>query len=234
MSRAQLGVPALAAIVASAALLVLAVGWFAVVAPQRHRAQSATHAVEQTQTQIAAVQGVVQTPTTPEKQPLIETADIYRILKAMPSLVDEPDVLLQIDQVARAAGVDVLTITPHNPTAGATYTTVPIDLTVLGDYYSITDMLYRLRAFVAVRHGALDASGRLYSVSSIALAPTGIGGRHLTGQLTVNAYVYGTVAGADGSTTTSAAATSATSTTSTSTTSTTSTTTTGTTTGSGG
>jgi Tfp pilus assembly protein PilO len=234
VSRSQLGLPALVAIVASAALVVLAVGWFAVVAPQRHRAESAAHAVEQAQTQIRAVQqSERQAVPTPEKQPVIRTADLYRIVKAMPSTQDQPDLLLELDQVARASGVTVLTITPRGATAANGYTTVPIDLTLTGDYYALTDLLYRLRALVAVRHGALDATGRLFSVESLTLTPVG-SGKTLNAALTVDAFVYGTVPGASASTTTTTTTTQST-TTSTSTTSTDSTTSTaGTTAGSGG
>lgn len=236
MSRPQLGLPALVAIVAAAALVVLAAGWFVVVAPQRQRAENAARAVQQSQSEIRALEQTgrpVATP--PEKQPVIRTADLYRIAKAMPSMQDQPDLLLSLDQLARASGVTVLTIKPGAATAADGYSTVPIDLTLTGDYYALTDLLYRLRTLVAVRNGALDASGRLFSVDSIALTPTD-SGKTLNAAVTVDAFVYGTVPGASVATTaatTTQSTSTSTSTTSTSTTSTT-TTATGTTTGSGG
>ena len=44
-------------------------------------------------------------------------------------------------------------------------------MAVSGDFYSLTDLLYRLRSLVTVRDGALDVSGRLFSVKSVNFAP---------------------------------------------------------------
>lgn len=213
MRTVSLAPPAVAALIASAGLLVLGAGWFVVVAPQRHDGAAAAAQVNRAQAQIhrleAAAAAAAASDTSAAKQPLIRTADLYRISKAMPSSEDQPDLLLELDQVARAAGVTVLTITPGQGSASGGYTSVPIDLSLSGDFYSLSDLLYRLRALVAVRHGALDATGRLFSVSSLALNPTG-SGKTLTADLTVNAFVYGAAA-----TTASPTATTSTSTTST-------------------
>ena len=47
----------------------------------------------------------------------------------------------------------------------------PIDLAFEGNYFSLTDFLYRLRRLVEVRHGKLDATGRLFSVGKIDFQP---------------------------------------------------------------
>ncbi len=219
MRTIPLAPPAVVAMIVSAGLLVLGAGWFVVVAPQRHDAAAAADQVNQTQARIhqleAAAAAAAASDTPAAKQPVIRTADLYRISKAMPSSEDQPDLLLELDQVARAAGVTVLTITPGAGSASGDYTSVPIDLSVTGDFYSLSDLLYRLRALVAVRHGALDATGRLFSVSSLALNPAGAG-KTLNADLTVNAFVYG--AAATTASTTTAAATSSTTTSTTSTT----------------
>ncbi len=105
----------------------------------------------------------------------IRTADLYRLAKAMPATADMPDLLLELDQVARAAGVSVGSIAPGAPTQGTGFSVLPLSLTFTGDFYSLTDLLYRLQRLVDVRHGDLDARGRLFSVSSVALTPTGTG-----------------------------------------------------------
>lgn len=208
------------ALIIAADLLVLGAGWFLLVLPQRHQAASTALAVNQTQAQILqaeAAQAAAAAPQTTPKQPEIRTADLYRLAKAMPSDADMPDLLLELDQVARASGVTVLSITPTSPTAANGYEVVPVRLTFTGDFYALTDLMYRLRALVAVRHGALDASGRLFSVDSLSLAPTGKG-KDLSASVTVNAFQYG------GGTTSSAGATPTTTTGSTTTASTTTTT----------
>ena len=67
---------------------------------------------------------------------------------------------------------------------------VPINITFAGNFYSLTDLLYRLRALVSVRNGELEATGRLFAVDSVALAPTGVG-TGLTAAVTLDTYVYG-------------------------------------------
>jgi len=52
-----------------------------------------------------------------------------------------------------------------------------------------------LRTLVTVRHGELDASGRLFDVGTLALNG-GSGGSDLAATVTVNAYVYGAVTAA--------------------------------------
>jgi hypothetical protein len=115
----------------------------------------------------------------------------------MPSTVDQPNLLLEIDQIGRSAGVSVATIgfTDAQPSAADNFSTVAISLTFKGDFYSITDLLYRLRSLVTVRNGALQTSGRLFSVASVALTPATVGSG-LAANVSINAYVYGGAAAA--------------------------------------
>ena len=90
--------------------------------------------------------------------------------------------------MARAAGVTVNSITPGGIAPGNGFGVLPISITFSGDFYSLTDLLYRLRTLVTVRHGALDASGRLFAVDTIGLSG---GGNQLNASVTVNTFVYG-------------------------------------------
>ena len=71
------------------------------------------------------------------------------------------------------------------------FSTVTINVTFTGDFYSITDYLYRLRSLVTVRNGALQTSGRLFSVGTIGLTPAGTGSSKLSANVAINAYVFG-------------------------------------------
>lgn len=193
MRGKKLSPKATIALIVGGDLLLLVVGWFFLIAPQRATVASISFATAAAESQLQqAKQPVVHIKPTAIPQPEIRTADLYSLAKAMPSTVDTPNLLLELDQIARDAGVDLSTISPGAPTASLTdsFSTVPINLSFSGDFYSITDMLYRLRNLVSVRGGALQTSGRLFSVGSVGLGPAG-SGAELNATVVVNAYIYG-------------------------------------------
>ena len=179
------------ALIVGGDLLLLLLGWFMLISPQRATATSIRLATSAAEAQIVQAKQVQATPPPAAvQQPEIKTADIYSLADAMPSTIDMPDLLLELNQLARATGVTLSTISPGQPTPLTGYSVVPITLTVAGDFYSLTDMLYRLRTLVAVRHGDLQTSGRLFSVDSVSLAPSGVGAS-LSANVALNAYLYG-------------------------------------------
>lgn len=180
-------------------LLLLLVGWFLLISPQRTTAASIVQATAAAEVQLEGAKRPV-VPVKPAAavvQPKIETANLYNLAKAMPSTVDQPNLLLEIDQIGRSAGVSVSSIAfaAPQPSLADGFSTVTINLTFKGDFYSVTDLLYRLRSLVTVRNGALQTSGRLFSVGSVGLTPASSGGA-LTATIAVNAYVYGGAAAA--------------------------------------
>ncbi len=183
------------ALIVGGDLILLLLGWFMLVSPQRSTAQSTAQAAQATEVQIQQARAPVvpPTPVTQPKQPEIRTAYLYKLSQAMPMTTDMPNLLLELNQVVRSAGVELVSMspTPTDPTTGAT----SITLSVSGDFYSLTDLLYRLRSLVAVRNGALDVSGRLFSVTSVTLTPTGTG-RELNAGVSLSAFTFGAAAAA--------------------------------------
>jgi Tfp pilus assembly protein PilO len=184
----------LVAAVAGVNILLAAGGWLLLVSPQRQHAQQAAQQAQQTQSQVADLAKSLAHPQA-APQPRIRTADLYKLAQAMPAGQDEPDLLLTLTQTARAAGVQVLGVSPGTPTAAVGYTVVPVTLNIAGAYPHLTTFLSRLRELVSVRHGALFASGRLFAVTSVSLTPSATGSQ-LTGTVGVDAFVFGAVAGA--------------------------------------
>jgi Tfp pilus assembly protein PilO len=212
------------ALIVGGDLLLLVLGWFMLISPQRATASSIRLATAAAEAQIVQAKQVAATPAPAAvQQPVIRTAGLYALAKAMPTSVDMPDLLLELNQLARESGVTLSTIGPGQPTPGAGFSTLSVNLGISGDFYAVTDMLYRLRTLVGVRHGDLQTYGRLFSVQSVSLSPASAGSA-LTASLTLDAYLYG----GGGATTdgTVPAATPSSTTTGTTTTSTTSTTTT--------
>ena len=182
-------------LIVAAGLVVLAAGWLLAVRPLAHKASQLGVQKAAVYQQIA--DNVAQrAPATATSAPKIRTADVYKLSTAMPSTVDMPDLLLELQQTASAAGVQLLSISPTAPVAGTSgYATEKLTLSVSGDFYGITDLLYRLRNLVYVRGGALHANGRLFSVESVGLTPGGTAAKNLlNANVALDTYVYGSAA----------------------------------------
>jgi Tfp pilus assembly protein PilO len=193
VKRGKLQGKAAIALIVGGDLLLLLFGWFLLIGPQRSTAASIVRATAAAEAQIVELKRPIKiVKPAAVQQPVIRTADLYSLAQAMPSTVDMPDLLLELDQVARSAGVTLTSVTPGAETPSATdpFSTIQITLAFTGDFYAVTDMLYRLRSLVTVHSGTLQTSGRLYSVDSVGLTPEGSGSQ-LTAAVTVNAYVYG-------------------------------------------
>ena len=169
------------------ALVVLLAGMFVLVNPQRHKASSLTAEVEKTNAQIAAAEALAKQK--PEQQ-RIRVADLFKVAEAMPDETDMTGIILQLQQTAREAGVEFNSIQPQSSVAGAGYSEQPIDLLFDGNYFSLTDFLFRLRKLVSVHHGTLDATGRLFSVGRIDFAAGKKGFPSISATVHVSAFVY--------------------------------------------
>lgn len=180
------------ALIVGGDLLLLICGWVLLVSPQRSTAQSISRSAQATEVQVEQVKAppASATPLTQPKQPEIRTAYLYKLSKAMPTTTDMPNTLLELTQTVRAAGVELSSIspTPTDPATGITSVT----LSVSGDFYSLTDLLYRLRSLVAVRNGALDVTGRLFSIKSVGFSPAD--GDSLDASIQLNTFTFSAAA----------------------------------------
>jgi len=127
--------------------------------------------------------------------PTIESADLFKLSRAMPDTEDMPGIILALGEVARDAGIKFNLIEPVVGTSilvtGA-YTPVRIHLLFDGDFYGLSDFLYRIRSLVAVRNGTLQADGRLFNVDSVSFNVSADKFPQISAELYVDTYVYGT------------------------------------------
>lgn len=165
--------------------------WFMLVAPKRALATELEAEVAATELAVSAARAAATAP--PDAQP-IAVADIFRLAEAMPAVPDMPGILLELARIADETGIAFKSITPQTSTVEGDYQIVPIDLVFDGNFYELSDLLFRLRTLVGVRHGELEATGRLFSVKAIAFAESPEAFPEITASLTLNAYVYGTEA----------------------------------------
>jgi Tfp pilus assembly protein PilO len=127
--------------------------------------------------------------------PTIESADLFKLSRAMPDREDMPGIILALGEVARAAGIKFNLIEPvvgASITVTGAYTPVRIHLLFNGDFYGLSDFLYRIRSLVAVRNGTLQADGRLFNVDSVSFNVSADKFPQIQAELFVDTYVYGT------------------------------------------
>ncbi|OAI55071.1 hypothetical protein AYO48_04215 [Gaiella sp. SCGC AG-212-M14] len=201
-------------VIVGAVLVVGLAGWFLVVRPQGAKVKSLKSEAADIQAKIGAYNQQV---AAARAAPKIEVADVYRLAKAMPDRTNMPDVILELSQLARDAGIRFDSIAPQSITPIGSYTVLPISVTFQGNFYNLADFLYRLRSLVSVHGGRLDATGRLFAVDTMAFGESTLKFPQIQATLTIDAFVYGSGAPVQATVPTTPAATT-TSTTSTTTT----------------
>jgi Tfp pilus assembly protein PilO len=181
-------------VLAIAFVIVAAVVWFALVSPKQARSGELDEQIEQVESQLAlARRDEKAEPETPDVA--IEVADVFRLAKAMPDRDDMPGIILELNSIALSTGVRFVSIQPSTPVTRGAYHALPVALTFEGNYYDLTDFLFRLRNLVSVRDGILAATGRLYSLDAIQFNEGPKGFPNITAILTISAYAYGAAPG---------------------------------------
>lgn len=170
-------------------LLLIVVGWMMLVGPQRSKAADLAGQVASAQTAYDVAQARLLHAPKPEP---IRVADIFGMVKAMPDQQDMPGIILQLNQVATETGISFDSITPAGlMKPGVGYQMQEVTLGFSGDFYGLSDFLYRLRSLVAVRNGKLDATGRLFSVQKLTFNEGENKFPQISAQIVLDAYVYG-------------------------------------------
>lgn len=214
------------ALVAGGLLLVAVIVYFALISPKRSTAAQLKQQTAAVQEQIDRNRSAAFT----HALPAVRAASVFRVSKAMPTELETPNVILQLNQLAVDSGLTFDQITPSGSSATTATTTgstdpfavEPIQVKFTGSFYNLLTFLQRLRNLVRVENGRLYAAGRLFDVSDVSFAPGPKGFPQIQATLTVNAFVPQqpqTASTAPGSTdTTSTTTTGATTTSTTSTT----------------
>jgi Tfp pilus assembly protein PilO len=170
-------------------LLVYALaGYFLLVSPQRGKAGQLKKDTATTQQQIDQYRlAAAQTRNAPP----IRAAELFRLTKAMPDEVDMADVILELSQIAKESGIEFDTITPQAPAVQSGFSSIPITLDFDGNYYELSDFIFRIRNLVRVRGGVLDAKGRLFTVDSISFSESPLAFPRIKATLSIHAFTYG-------------------------------------------
>jgi type IV pilus assembly protein PilO len=182
---------AVIALIVVGVLAYAAAGYFFIVSPQRAKAAELKKQIQQTEDQVQQYKLLSQQAAT---TPPIRVADLFRLEKAMPNEVDMAGIVLELSRIAHDTGITFESITPQGATAGTGYQVLPVTLVFDGNYFELSDFLYRLRSLVRVRSGHLAASGRLFVVDSISFSESEKAFPRIQATLTVQAFVFGDTA----------------------------------------
>ena len=218
---ASLSKGAQAALVAAGLLLIALIGFFALISPKRSTAADLKKQTAAVQAQIDQNRSSAFT----QALPAVRSASVFRLAEAMPSQLQTPDVILQLDALAGASGISFDQIQPGAASATSTTTAVtdpfatePISVKFSGSFYNLLAFLQRMRNLVRVENGRLYTAGRLFDVSSIQFAEGTQGWPQIQATLTINAFVpqkasplTGTTPGSTGTTSTTTTGTTTTS-----------------------
>ena len=112
----------------------------------------------------------------------------------MPDDDGQAAAMLGLIDAAQGAGVNFTAIQPGTPIPLVGYTRYPMALSFIGNYYDLTEFLYRLRNGVTVRDGVLDATSRLFTVDTVNWHASDEEDEKfplVQADLIVSAYVYG-------------------------------------------
>jgi len=181
-------------VVASLALVAVAavalLGWFAFVSPQRSKASSLDRQIADARTQLAVAKAGV------TSGPRGTGASAVVLSRAMPQQVAMSTVLRQLQRAATRSGVRLDSVTPQAATTQSGYNAVPMAVLVTGRYFGVQRFLRDLRTQTRVVGPHVDASGRLFSVDSVSLAPGEDQLPQLAATIQLNVFTYNGAAAA--------------------------------------
>ena len=178
-------------VIAGAAICAVGVvGNFVLVSPQRSKQAQVAAEIEQTRAEI-----VQRRAASIRSRKVERLDDVFRLTTAMPDRPDVPGLMLELSRVARESGIEFDSIAPQPAVPGATgYQQLPIALTFDGNFYELSDFLFRLRNLVTVRDGSLDVNGRLLAIDEVEFLEGQKKFPEIRANLTAKAFVYGAAA----------------------------------------
>ncbi len=173
---------AFAAALLATAVVVAGAGWFVAIAPKHHKAANLETQIQAAQQQLSAARLAVAKAKSAER-PVLQAA--------LPSELQMPQILDQLNAMANRAEVTLDSVTPSAAVVGTGYYEVPLTVTVEGRYFEVKTFLQLVRNRVTVKDSQLYASGRLFDVSSVQLSETP---PTVTGTLQMTAYYFAAAA----------------------------------------
>jgi Tfp pilus assembly protein PilO len=189
---ASLSTRAQVALVATVLVLVAVIGYFVLISPKHSEAASLKTQTAAVQMQISRNRSAAFT----QALPAVRSASVFRLAMAMPSQLQTPDIILQLNQLAENSGISFDQIQPGGagtdtttPVTTDPFAVEPIQVAFSGNFYNLLAFLQRTRNLVRVENGRLFAVGRLFDVSDITFQEGKSGWPQIQATMTINAFV---------------------------------------------
>jgi Tfp pilus assembly protein PilO len=171
-------------------IAVAALGYLFVLGPTRAAASDLESQIAATQAQIDTYRASASTAQPPPPAP-VDVAELFGLAKAMPDRADMASIVIELNRIAKDTGIAFDSIDPTAATNATGYQVIPIELGFQGNFYGLSDFLFRLRNLVIVRDGKLRANGRLFNVSSISFGEGRDSFPQVKATVKVEAFVLG-------------------------------------------
>lgn len=178
---------------AAALLLVVLVGWFGFVSPQRQKAEEIGAEIALTEAQIDSTEALTQGSLVRQS-----ARELATLRTAIPDEVQMSAILRQLSSASAAAKVRITGITPQPRVATGAADAIPITVAVEGRYFGIREFLRLLRTRADVSEEAVRATGRLFEIDSIQFTGGTTTGGVIQATLTAKAFAFSGVAATGG------------------------------------
>jgi hypothetical protein len=183
----------IAALLAVAAVLVvILVGWFVLVSPERSKAADLGGQIDQTQAELLSTQAYVKSA-----QGRGSVQELRKLRSAVPDDARVSEIIRQLVLAQNQSGIQIDSITPQALVPSATAELLPVTLSVEGHYFNISKFLDLLQTRARLRGDRVRVAGRLYAVDGIQFGGGGGGGSAatsaglLSATINLNAFVFG-------------------------------------------
>jgi Tfp pilus assembly protein PilO len=167
-------------------LAVLGAGWMLVVSPERKKADEQSTQLAAAQTQLDSAEGQLANAKAAQSQYAAAYASVVSLGKAVPPGQEVSSLIYELSHTSSSKNVDFSSIvsnaggpagsaSPAGATAvAAGFTQMPFTFVFNGSFFDLERLFNSLDGFTTrASNGALRVSGRLLTVQSVKLAPSG-------------------------------------------------------------
>jgi type II secretion system (T2SS) protein M len=195
----------------AAVLVVVVGGWMLLVSPERKKATELDTKVASAQSEVSTAQGEVTSAQAAKAKYSSAYASVVQLGKAVPASQEVSSLIYQLEgatsdkhvqfnSIVNGAGASATSATSATPAAAvsAGFTQMPFTFIFEGGFFDLEHLFGQLTSFTNYTPGGqLNVRGRLLTVQSVKLAPSGTSTgkpssstkQTLTGTITASAYV---------------------------------------------